>query len=107
MTSLGGHGRTHAPLPALPVPERRDEIAGGRANIARMTGDAPPGFAYPHGSLDRQTEELVREAGYDWAVTSRYDVIHPRHHDLYRLPRLAVGDWSAGRLSQTIAGIGG
>jgi len=95
LTKVGGHGQSHVPLPALAPAERRREIAGGRADLAVLTGAGePPGFAYPHGEWDATTREMVAEAGYRWAVTTESATIDPRNHDRFALPRVQAADWS-------------
>jgi len=96
LISLGVHGRSHAPLPALPLGERRTEIELARREIADLTGGGlPHGMAYPHGSVDAETRDLVAAAGYRWAVTSRNARIDPARCDLLTLPRLDPGRRSA------------
>lgn len=90
---LGGHGRTHAPLPKLSPGEREREIAGGRDELAALAGgEAPQGFAYPHGEWDAATRDAVIGAGYRWAVTTRDATIEDRRHDKFALPRIKVTD---------------
>ena len=93
MLSLGGHGRTHAPLPQLSAAKRQREIAGGRDELAELAGQVPQGFAYPHGEWDRATREEVIRAGYRWAVTTRSARIDVACADKFALPRMKVMDW--------------
>jgi peptidoglycan/xylan/chitin deacetylase (PgdA/CDA1 family) len=89
---LGAHGCSHAPLTALPLPARRDELATARRALATLTGgELPPGMAYPHGSVDEETRDLVAQAGYRWAVTSQSARVDRRRFDPLALPRLEVG----------------
>ena len=91
--ALGGHARSHVPLPVLSEPERRDEIEGCRADLERLCGaSAVPGFAYPHGEWDAPTRAMVREAGFAWAVATCDAPVDPRKFDRYALPRIQMDD---------------
>jgi peptidoglycan/xylan/chitin deacetylase (PgdA/CDA1 family) len=94
LTTVGGHGRTHVPLPSLPPAVRTREIAGGRADLAALTGIDPSGFAYPHGEWDAATRAIVADAGYRWAVTTEAARIDPRACDRLALPRVQARNWS-------------
>ncbi len=97
--TLGGHTRHHPILRALPDPEAREEIAGCRQDLADVTGEPPPLFAYPNGRLGRDYDALhaamARQAGYDSAFTT-----HPGAgalaSDPHQLPRFTP--WDPGRL---------
>jgi peptidoglycan/xylan/chitin deacetylase (PgdA/CDA1 family) len=95
LIGVGGHGKSHVPLPALPASQRQREIVEGRADLTALTGvDEPSGFAYPHGECDAETRDMVAGAVYRWAVTTDRAAIDPRRYDRFALPRLQVGNWS-------------
>lgn len=103
LIAVGGHARSHVPLPTLPAGRRRDEIAGGRADVARLTGGAAPtGFAYPHGDWDAATRADVAAAGYSWAVAVGFTCVDPRRFDRFALPRLPAGDRTGADLERAI-----
>ena len=103
VTSVGAHGRSHVPLPSLPLLARSDEIIGGRADVALLTGKgAPTGFAYPHGEWDAETRAMVVQAGFRWAVTTEAAKIDPRRYDPFSLPRLQAGNWQAADLLRAL-----
>jgi peptidoglycan/xylan/chitin deacetylase (PgdA/CDA1 family) len=92
---VGGHGRTHSPLPLAASEQLADEVAVGRAEVTSLTGGAPPtGFAYPHGEHDAAARRVVADAGYRWAVTTRRAKIDAGAYDPFALPRIAAEDWS-------------
>lgn len=96
---LGGHGRSHVPLPALPLEQRRVEVAGGRADLAEFErGREATGFAYPHGEWDAATRQLVIEAGFRWAVAAHEGKVDPGRYDRFALPRMEVADWTGAEL---------
>jgi peptidoglycan/xylan/chitin deacetylase (PgdA/CDA1 family) len=61
---------THAVLPNLPLARARREIAGCRDMIAERLGRAPRHFAYPNGYHTPAVRALVRECGFETAVTT-------------------------------------
>jgi hypothetical protein len=60
-------------------------------------GAAPVGFAYPFGDCNREVAAIVRNAGFDWACTTREEAVSV-DCDRYLLPRLAVRDVSGQQL---------
>ena len=104
---LGGHGRSHVPLPTADDDAAFAEIAGGRADLAAITGKDASAFAYPHGEHDARIRTMVSSAGYAFAVDTRDDLVEPRGYDLFALPRLATGNYGGAELCSRIAALGG
>lgn len=103
LIAVGGHARSHVPLPALDPARRREEIAGGRDDVARLTGGkAPAGFAYPHGAWDAATRDEVAAAGYSWAAAVGFACVDPRRFDRFALPRLPAGNRTGTELERAI-----
>ncbi len=73
----------------------KDEIQGSRSTLEGLTGQRVAAFAYPYGDYDSGVVELVREAGYECACTSRPDVVR-RASRAHELPRM----WPSRRDSQ-------
>ena len=69
--TLGAHTRTHPALTRLSADQAREEIRGSRDDLERETGETPRMFAYPFGDCDEATARLVREEGFELAVTCR------------------------------------
>lgn len=69
--TLAAHTRTHPALPHLPLSQARAEIRGSREDLRRRIGTVLPIFAYPFGAHDARTVEVVREEGFELAVTTR------------------------------------
>ena len=93
--ALGGHSRSHVPLPVLSEPERRAEIEGCHADLVYLCGaNGVPGFAYPHGEWDAATRAIVIDAGFAWAVTTSGARVNPQHFDRYALPRIQMDDFA-------------
>lgn len=95
LVDVGAHGVTHSPLTRLPIDARRSEIVESGQEASRMSGQLASGFAYPHGDRDRQTRDMVRDAGYRYACSTFAAAIDREDYDIFDLPRLMVEDWTA------------
>lgn len=87
---LGGHTRTHANLARLDEQERRREIAAARESLAALFSTPLRSFAYPFGIYTEQDVELVREAGFGTAVTTREGIPANPARQALELPRVKV-----------------
>jgi peptidoglycan/xylan/chitin deacetylase (PgdA/CDA1 family) len=71
---VGGHTVRHVILSRVTSERSWAEIRGSRTAIEAGLGSTPTGFAYPNGrspDYSPATIELVRKAGFAWAVTTR------------------------------------
>jgi peptidoglycan/xylan/chitin deacetylase (PgdA/CDA1 family) len=68
---MGGHTATHVRLPELSETESRNEIVSCKVAIEQELGSEVSHFAYPYGLLDDRARELVKEAGYRAACSTR------------------------------------
>lgn len=72
--SIGAHTETHPILSRLEPERARREISGSKRVIEKMLGQPVRAFAYPNGGsqdYDASTTQLVAEAGFSCAVTTR------------------------------------
>lgn len=91
LVAFGSHGVRHLNLKRQAIDVARFEIAESRARIEAMLEVEVGHFAYPYGSAGAREAELVAEAGYLGAVTTRSGNIMPAHRDHpFRLPRLPL-----------------
>jgi len=77
--SIGAHTVNHPILSRVSAQRARTEILGARTMIESTCGVAPRAFAYPNGRAEDYTAgvvDLVREAGFTCAVTTRFGVNH-------------------------------
>jgi peptidoglycan/xylan/chitin deacetylase (PgdA/CDA1 family) len=88
--TLAAHTRTHAALTQLPLDEARAEICGSHNDLIRELGSAPPIFSYPFGAWDDDVVELVRQAGFEIAVTCVSGYNRIRSSDPLRLRRVNI-----------------
>lgn len=92
---IGAHTVHHPMLARLTDEAARAELVGSRDALRDLLG-APVGlFAYPNGRPDQdyaaRTVDLVREAGFDAAVTTAWGAAR-RDSDCYQLPRFSPWD---------------
>ncbi len=93
LIELGAHTVTHATLPELPPEAQRAEIVDGRGRLEELVGAPVAAFSYPYGAYTDETVGLVRDAGFECAVTTLPGAVTPGM-DPHRLPRLSIGDWA-------------
>ena len=94
LITIGAHTVNHFNLKRLPVEKARREIVDVARILEIETGVTPRHMAYPYGypsAVGCREVELVREAGYVSAVTTRHGVLRPEHAEhLHALPRISV-----------------
>lgn len=66
---IGAHTCTHPRLSRLSREQAREEISASRKKLEDRFGIPIEHFAYPYGDYSEATVELVREAGFQTAVT--------------------------------------
>lgn len=71
LVEIGSHTLDHADLRSLPAAEARRQIADNKRELEGKFGIPVETFAYPYGRYATSTPELVKEAGYTAAVTTR------------------------------------
>lgn len=93
---IGGHTVNHPILTSLEDEKAREEIAAGKQRLEAITGKPVTVFAYPNGRPHRDYAArhvaMVREIGFDLAVSTAHGVGNPES-DLFQLPRFAP--WGA------------
>lgn len=86
---VGSHSRSHPRLRGLDMAAAEEEISGSRTALRAALGIEVEHFAYPFGSFDDTTADLVKRAGYGSAVSVIAGIARPTD-DRYRLPRILV-----------------
>jgi peptidoglycan/xylan/chitin deacetylase (PgdA/CDA1 family) len=101
VVEIGGHTVDHLPLPRHDVAEQRYQVAAGKLQLEGMLDREITSFAYPHGTYDESTLEVVGQAGFQRAVT-----VHGRAtvegEERLALPRFAVPDVGGEQLLQLL-----
>ena len=98
--TIGSHTLTHPILSQIGDAQAKQEIDNSKVNIAQALGTMPRHFSYPSGgtkSFSARDIALVRQAGYQTAVTTRPAHVWPiiDHPDaagtsLMTLPRISL-----------------
>jgi peptidoglycan/xylan/chitin deacetylase (PgdA/CDA1 family) len=93
--SIGAHTMTHPILTTLSRDEAYREIAEGRRELEEILGERVKTFAYPNGKPHRDYDTshvgIVRELGFDAAVSTAWGV-SKRDTDRFQLPRFTPWD---------------
>jgi peptidoglycan/xylan/chitin deacetylase (PgdA/CDA1 family) len=71
---IGSHTLTHPYLTRLSPPQAREEITASKKKLEDLFGVAIKHFCYPYGDWNKQTRDLVLEAGYRTACTTDFGV---------------------------------
>lgn len=83
------HTKTHPHLSREPVERQRDEVIGSKQAIEAITGESATLFAYPYGDGDHTTITVVRESGFEAAVSVVPGTVQTGA-ELLRIPRNAI-----------------
>jgi len=67
---VGSHTCSHSNITMLDQPQRNYEIAESRKLLQEKTKKKVIAFSYPGGSLDDNAKRMVRDAGYEFAVST-------------------------------------
>jgi colanic acid/amylovoran biosynthesis glycosyltransferase len=89
--TIGAHTRTHPALTRLPLEEARAEIRLSADDLMRELGKRPRAFAYPFGDHDDRVVQLVREEGFELAVTTLTGINWLPGSPVLRLRRTSIG----------------
>jgi len=91
--TLGGHTRSHPLLNRVTLNEARDEIIGSLRDLQREVDNRNTEwvFAYPDGAVTPVVAQVVREAGFSLAFTTRRGTIDLAHFDPMLIRRNNIG----------------
>jgi peptidoglycan/xylan/chitin deacetylase (PgdA/CDA1 family) len=92
--TIGAHTHTHSLLSSLSSEEARAEIQGGLDRLQGMINAPIRHFSYPYGGCSSATSDMVKDIGFDSAVTTQPVAVNARHHSPQQLPRIEVQDLS-------------
>lgn len=91
VVNLQAHTRFHPCLPTCDDAEAEAEIAGSRLALEQEFGLHINAFAFPNGDYSDRDIALVRDAGYQCAITVDHG-FNTLHSDPFRLRRLGIDD---------------
>jgi peptidoglycan/xylan/chitin deacetylase (PgdA/CDA1 family) len=86
---IGSHTLTHPRLTQLSPAQAREEISGSKKKLEDTFGIAVAHFCYPYGDWNPAVRELVVEAGYASACTTKFGV-NTTEADPFALKRVTV-----------------
>jgi len=92
LVELGTHSRTHphsSVFAQLGLDQLREEIAGSKTDLERLTGKAVRAFCYPGGGHNERVERVVRNSGYQIAFAVWGPQVQGKE-DVFRLGRVGV-----------------
>ncbi len=91
LITFGSHTVGHKILTTLTEPEIRDELANSRKRLVTEKAVDPAfiPFSYPNGNYTDRIAKMVRDAGYDLAVTTENGWNH-NGSDLFALKRISI-----------------
>lgn len=87
--TIGSHTLTHAFLPPLAKSQLEKEVVESKKKLETVLGRPVTLFSYPAGGVTDDVKEVVKQAGYDGAVTTNYKT---RGRDPFALQRVKVGE---------------
>jgi peptidoglycan/xylan/chitin deacetylase (PgdA/CDA1 family) len=86
---IGSHTMTHPRLTQISVSQAREEIFGSKKALEQTFGRAVEHFCYPYGDWSPEIRDLVQEAGYKSACTTKFGM-NTAETDPFTLKRITV-----------------
>jgi peptidoglycan/xylan/chitin deacetylase (PgdA/CDA1 family) len=90
--AIGAHTVNHVFLAAHDESIQHFEIRQSKLDLEKVLGKTVSGFAYPHGSYNETTKQLLRQEGFSSGVSTETSCV-TRHSDAMALPRMQVKNW--------------
>lgn len=90
--SIGAHTVHHAMLSQHNHDDQAFEVTECKRQIEAWLGKPVDGFAYPYGNFNAVTQQLLRESGFQYAVSTESKPV-TAHDDPFALPRMQVKNW--------------
>jgi peptidoglycan/xylan/chitin deacetylase (PgdA/CDA1 family) len=90
--SIGSHSFSHVPLTDLSACKAQIEVKESKIRLEQKIGITVSGFSYPRGSYSAMHASIVEQAGYSYAVTTRFGS-NLRGCNRYTLARRNVSDF--------------
>jgi peptidoglycan/xylan/chitin deacetylase (PgdA/CDA1 family) len=100
--TIGAHTVNHPALASQAKDEQIFEIQQSKLKLESWLNKRITSFAYPYGNYDSTTVTLVKEAGFQNAVTTEEEVT-TRSSDIFKLPRYQVKNWSGSEFYKQVS----
>lgn len=88
--SFGSHSCSHKILTKYPISEIQAELKESMRMLQGEKGNFIPVFCYPNGNYNTTIENLVKDAGYKAAVSTKFGYEADLPDDLFSLKRIGV-----------------
>lgn len=89
LINIGAHTSDHSLLPAQSLGQQRIEIQSCQQKLHDILNMPITSFAYPHGEFTNGTIQILRQSGFESALTVQAKQVH-NGTDPMRLPRYGV-----------------
>lgn len=86
---IGSHTLTHPRLTQIPATQAREEIFGSKKKLEDGFGREIEHFCYPYGDWNPAIRDIVAEAGYKSACTTKFG-LNTAEADRFALKRITV-----------------
>ncbi len=87
---FGAHTMTHVNLKNSDKETARQEIIESKNVVEKLTGAKCQSFAYPFGRYDQKDVQLVKDAGFNSALTTKKQINLFNKQKPFNIPRLSV-----------------
>ena len=91
--SIGAHSVHHAMLSQQNPEDQAFEVKESKRQLETWLGKPIKGFAYPYGNYNAVTQQILRDSGFSYAVSTEAKPA-TEDDDPYALPRIQVKNWS-------------
>ena len=89
LVEIGGHTLSHPRLPKINLAKQQHEVVTNKHQLEEIIGNKLTSFAYPYGDLDENVKQVVKDAGYKYAVATNSGPL-AFHKDLMQIRRIAI-----------------
>lgn len=89
LVEVGGHTVSHPHLNTLSPTKQTEEIQVNKKALESLLGKPLTSFAYPYGSLDNHSKEIVEKLGYRFAVATNSGPL-TTNKELFQIRRIAI-----------------
>jgi peptidoglycan/xylan/chitin deacetylase (PgdA/CDA1 family) len=89
LITIQPHTMSHPRLAEVPLEEARAEVTGSKLALESLLGSRRGLFAYPYGSYNAATADMVRGVGFDAAVTVDEGTVKAGD-DAFKIARVSI-----------------
>ncbi|EPE37977.1 polysaccharide deacetylase family protein [Candidatus Photodesmus anomalopis] len=86
---IGGHTLTHPRLNTLNFEQQQYEIEKNKIYLEALLDKKLTSFAYPYGTYNQDSENIIKEVGYKFAVITNEQSLNT-NINFYQIPRIAI-----------------